>query len=170
MTRPWGRRAARPVATQRRTLTVNDDTVEVELAPGDRLLDVLRDGLGLLGTKEACGRGECGTCTVLVAGRPVLACLTLAWRVAGVVETVEGLAEETHELRRALADHGGVQCGFCTPGQVVRAAAAARERGPSSVDDAVSRHALAGNLCRCTGYDGIVAAIRAGSASAGSGP
>ena len=123
-----------------------------------RLLDVIRDGLGLTGTKEACGRGECGACTVLIDGRPVLACITLAARTNGHVQTIEGLAEEATDLRENFAATSGFQCGFCTPGQIVRGVALLRDGLPD--DDADLRRAISGNICRCTGYQGIVAALR----------
>jgi len=128
--------------------------------PADtRLLDYLRDELGLRGTKEACGRGECGACTVLVDGRPVLSCIILAARVHGDVETIEGVTRESAELRREFAEHGAFQCGFCTPGQIVRGVALLRQGLPD--DDTSLRAAISGNVCRCTGYSGIVAALRA---------
>jgi aerobic-type carbon monoxide dehydrogenase small subunit (CoxS/CutS family) len=136
---------------------------ESGLAPDLRLLDFLRDEVGLPGTKEACGRGECGACTVLIDGRAVLSCITLAARVSGDVETVEGLAEETTALRRAFAEHGAFQCGFCTSGQIVRAAAVLRAGVPAT--DAGIRSAMSGNVCRCTGYEGIIAAVRQAGAS-----
>ena len=141
-----------------KVLHVNGSAHDVGPGPGDRLIDVLRDVLGLRGTKEACGDGECGSCTVLVDGRPTLSCITLAVRVTGAVETIEGLAAETASLRANLADLGGVQCGFCTPGQVVSATALLRGGGPVSDDDI--RRSMGGNICRCTGYEGIVAAVR----------
>ncbi len=138
-------------------LTVNGRPVEVRLDPGDRLLDVLRDRLGLLGAKEACGRGECGACTVLVRGRPVMACLTLAAR-AEDVETIEGLRDESRPLREAFADAGAFQCGFCTPGQIVRGVALLRQGLPE--DDPALRREISGNICRCTGYAAIIRALR----------
>lgn len=143
-------------------LKVNDVTYNVAVAADATLLDVLRDHLHLRGAKLACGRGECGACTVLVGGAPVMACVALAVQVRGPVETIEGLAEETTALREAFADHGAFQCGFCTPGQVVRAAALLRTE--TDLDDAALRHALSGNLCRCTGYAPIVDAVRAAGA------
>lgn len=101
-------------------LVVNGEAVEVDVAPTARLVDVLRDRLGLTGAKDACGRGDCGACTVLVGDRAVLACLTLAARVDEPVRTVEGIAAEAADLRRAFADRGGLQCGYCTPGFIVR--------------------------------------------------
>jgi aerobic-type carbon monoxide dehydrogenase small subunit (CoxS/CutS family) len=141
----------------RATLTVNGRPIEIGVEPDDRLLDVLRDRLGLLGTKEACGRGECGACTVLVRGRPVMSCLVLAAR-ADSVETIEGLRDEARALREAFADAGAFQCGFCTPGQIVRGIALLREGLP--VDDQALRREISGNICRCTGYSGIVRALR----------
>jgi aerobic-type carbon monoxide dehydrogenase small subunit (CoxS/CutS family) len=138
-------------------LAVNGAAVELEVEPDESLLEVVRERLGLLGTKAACGRGECGACTVLVDGRPVMSCLTLAAR-AGAVETIEGLAEESGPLRAAFADAGAFQCGFCTPGQVVRGVALLREGIPEG--EAELRLAISGNLCRCTGYGGIVRALR----------
>jgi aerobic-type carbon monoxide dehydrogenase small subunit (CoxS/CutS family) len=129
-----------------------------ELGVETRLLDVLRDELGLTGTKDACGRGECGACTVLIDGRPVLACITLARRVTGHVQTVEGLADEHADLRAEFAATAGFQCGFCTPGQLVRAVALLRSGLPE--DDDTLRREMSGNICRCTGYQGIVEALR----------
>ena len=141
----------------RATLTVNGRPIEIGVEPDDRLLDVLRDRLGLLGTKEACGRGECGACTVLVRGRPVMSCLVLAARVDSV-ETIEGLRDEARALREAFADTGAFQCGFCTPGQIVRGVALLREGLPA--DEQALRREISGNICRCTGYSGIVRALR----------
>jgi aerobic-type carbon monoxide dehydrogenase small subunit (CoxS/CutS family) len=140
--------------------------MEIGVAPDERLLDVLRDRLGLLGTKEACGRGECGACTVLVRGRPVLSCLVLAARAVDV-ETIEGLRDEAGALREAFADAGAFQCGFCTPGQIVRGVALLRQGLPA--DDLALRREMSGNICRCTGYAGIMAALRraAGAPSSG---
>jgi aerobic-type carbon monoxide dehydrogenase small subunit (CoxS/CutS family) len=145
---------------ERRALIVNG--VEVadmsEIDPGERLLDVLRDRLGLTGTKEGCGRGECGACTVLVGGTPVLSCITLAGRVREPVETIEGLGEEASALSGAFADTGGFQCGFCTPGQIVRGVSLLRRGLPDT--DTELRRAMSGNVCRCTGYNGIIDALR----------
>jgi aerobic-type carbon monoxide dehydrogenase small subunit (CoxS/CutS family) len=141
--------------------TVNDETVVLTISPGDRLLDVLRDRLGLTGTKKACARGECGACTVLVGGRAVNSCVILAstLRPEQAVQTVEGLAEEALPLRRAFADEAAFQCGFCTPGQIVNGVALLRKGLPES--DAELRHCLSGNICRCTGYISILRALRA---------
>jgi aerobic-type carbon monoxide dehydrogenase small subunit (CoxS/CutS family) len=139
---------------------VNDrEPTDESLLPADlRLLDYLRDQCGLVGTKESCGRGECGACTVLVDGKAILSCITLASRVQGHVETIEGVAAESAELRESFARHGAFQCGFCTPGQIVRATAILRGGCPDT--DVELRKAMNGNVCRCTGYNGIIAAIR----------
>jgi aerobic carbon-monoxide dehydrogenase small subunit len=139
-------------------LVVNDERHTVEIEPMTTLLAVLRDELRLTGTKEACGRGECGACTVMVGGATVNACTTLALRVRQPVRTVEGVAGSCTDLRRAFADHGAFQCGFCTPGMVVRAAWLLESfPGPWTREEI--RKQLAGNICRCTGYQGIVDAI-----------
>lgn len=140
-------------------MRVNGTVVDGDWPIATALLDVLRGAMGLTGTKEACGVGECGACTVLIDGRPALACITLAARLGdATVETIEGLADEAAPLRRALAEHGGVQCAFCTPGQVV--SAVAMNRGGAETSERAIRHVLSGNICRCTGYDGIIAAVR----------
>ncbi|MFE4424120.1 (2Fe-2S)-binding protein [Streptomyces sp. NPDC056817] len=142
-------------------LDVNGERHELDLRGAERLLDVLRDRLGLTGAKAACRQGECGTCTVLVDRRPVLACVTPAAVARGAVTTVEGVAEEAEPLRRAFADEGGFQCGFCTPGQIMRALALLAESSAEALaDGAAVRAALAGNVCRCTGYAGIVRALQ----------
>lgn len=128
--------------------------------PRDTLLELLRDRLELTGTKEGCGNGNCGSCTVLADGVAVCACLMLAGEVDGVaIETVEGLAEagRRHPIQQALIDEGGTQCGFCTPGIVMSAVALLRVN--ASPSDAEIRHAIAGNICRCTGYEKIVRGI-----------
>ena len=139
---------------------VNGDPVEVD-APGmRRLLDVLREDLGLTGTKEGCGEGECGACSVLLDGVVVDACLVPVCQVDGVsVRTVEGLADgdRLNTLQAALLETGGAQCGICTPG-ILMAAEALLARGGSTSEDAI-REAIAGNLCRCTGYTKIIEAI-----------
>lgn len=139
------------------TLRVNGRQHTLEVPPDERLAETLRERLGLRGTKVACGSGECGACTVLVEGQPVLSCLALTARVRSV-ETIEGLLEETRALREAFADRGGYQCGYCTPGQVVTGLALLREGLPAA--DGELRRRLSGNICRCTGYQGIVAALR----------
>lgn len=144
-----------------RTLRVNGTPREVSTAPGSFLLEVLRDGLRLTGTKEACGRGECGACTVLIDGKPILSCLALVETSDGAITTIEGLADENADLRRAFADFGAFQCGFCTPGQIVRAASLLLEDWPRDPQEAEPfvRRRISGNICRCTGYTGIVDAI-----------
>lgn len=147
-------------------LTVNGASVEVEIGAAETLLELLRDRLGLTGTKQSCGRGECGACTVLIDGAPRMSCIELAARV-DEVWTIEGLAEESAAFRAAMAQHGGFQCGFCTPGQVVTATALMREGIPKDEDGL--RRAISGNVCRCTGYDGIVdsyCAVRAADTDA----
>ncbi len=141
------------------TFEVNGRTVDVDAAPGESLLSVLRGRLGLRGAKEACGRGECGACTVLLDGVPVMSCVLMVEAAARRrVTTIEGLADSHRELRHAFARCGGFQCGFCTPGQVVRASALVAVAGQLS--DAELRRAMSGNICRCTGYTQIIDAIR----------
>jgi aerobic-type carbon monoxide dehydrogenase small subunit (CoxS/CutS family) len=142
-------------------LRVNGKEVELQVPPGSRLIDVLRVHLGLTGTKEACARGECGACTVLVDGQAVMSCLAFVETVAGEVTTIEGLAESHVDLRHAFADCGAFQCGFCTPGQIVRAASLLQQKLPDepAARERHVRHALSGNICRCTGYTGIVEAV-----------
>ena len=133
----------------------------------DTLLELLRERLGLTGTKEGCGNGNCGTCTVLVDGAPVNACLVLAQEAPGRdILTIEGVSDggKLHPIQQALVAHGGTQCGFCTPG-IVLAAKALLDENPSPTRHAI-RHAIAGNICRCTGYDKIVEAIAAAAALA----
>jgi len=138
-------------------LQVNGAWRELETAPLRRLLDLLREDLGLTGTKEGCGEGECGACTVLLDGAPVNSCLLPAAQADGrTILTIEGL---DHPVQRALVAHGGTQCGICTPGiALVAAAALAREPGLSRER---ARDRLAGNLCRCTGYQSVVDATLA---------
>ncbi len=139
---------------------VNGRPVGVDVPPGRRLLDLLRKDLGLIGTKEGCGEGECGACTVLVDGKPRLSCLTLAIQVEGKhVLTVEGLAQTgaLHPLQEAFVETAAVQCGFCIPGFLM-AAYALLLQNPSPTREEV-RVWLSGNLCRCTGYEQIVEAV-----------
>jgi carbon-monoxide dehydrogenase small subunit len=144
------------------TFTVNGDPVEVD-APGmRRLLDVLREDLGLTGTKEGCGEGECGACTVLVDGAVVDSCLVPVCQVEGsAVRTVEGLAPAggaaLGPLQQAFLEAGGAQCGICTPGMLMAARAYIDDGG--GTDEGAIREAIAGNLCRCTGYTKIIEAI-----------
>jgi carbon-monoxide dehydrogenase small subunit len=139
---------------------VNGTPYAVELDPHVNLLDAVRDAIGLTGSKEGCDDSECGACMMLLDGKPVNSCSYLALQADGRdVTTVEGLAEgdELAMLQRALLEHGGVQCGFCTPGMLISATALLRNNPDPSEEDV--RIALSGNLCRCTGYDGIVRAI-----------
>lgn len=141
-------------------LTLNGEAREVVVPPMRRLLDVLREDLGLTGTKEGCGEGECGACSVLMDGKPVNSCLVPAIQAQGAsVTTVEGLAQrgELHPVQQAFLDHGGAQCGICTPGMVVTAAWLVDSGKPA--EDVPTL--LAGNLCRCTGYAAIVESVRA---------
>jgi aerobic-type carbon monoxide dehydrogenase small subunit (CoxS/CutS family) len=143
-------------------LTVNGMPYEVYVDPGRSLLSVLRDELGLTGTKEGCDDSECGACMVLLDGRPLNSCSYLAVQTAGrEITTVEGLSDgdALSPLQQAFLEEGGVQCGFCTPGMLISATALLRE-SPSPTDDEIGQ-ALGGNLCRCTGYHGIVRAVKA---------
>jgi carbon-monoxide dehydrogenase small subunit len=133
----------------------------VETAPMRRLLDVLREDLELTGTKEGCGEGECGTCTVLLDGDPVNACMVVIGQAMGrEIETVEGLgtAEHLSPIQRTFMEDGGAQCGICTPGMLISTEALLRKH--PSPSDLEIREALAGNLCRCTGYERIVESVR----------
>ena len=146
-------------------LVVNDEPVEVAFAPHKTLLEVLREDLGLTGTKHGCELGECGTCAVLVDGTPVLSCLALGVACAGRrVDTIEGMAQgaELHPLQRAFADLGAAQCGYCTPAFLLTAAALLAEK-PKPTRDEI-KQALAGNLCRCTGYLKIYEAVELAAA------
>jgi len=146
---------------------VNGIAYPLEVAPATTLLYAVRDGVGLTGAKEGCDDSECGACMMLLDGKPVNACSYLAVQADGrEVTTVEGLADGLNlsPLQRAFLEHGGVQCGFCTPGMLI-SATALLERNPQPSDDDV-RIALSGNLCRCTGYDGIVKAVIAVAAAA----
>ena len=150
----------------RQQLSVNGQDFDVEVTGLVPLSTVLREQLGLIATKVACGRGECGACTVLVDGRPRMSCTTPAALVRGPVWTSEGLADESRDLREEFADRGAFQCGFCTPGQVVSAVALLREgvEGEESERRSRVRYHMSGNICRCTGYQAIVDAVCAVSA------
>ena len=147
-------------ATIRVACRVNGRDVSLEGHPMSRLLDVIRHDLGLTGTKEGCGEGECGACSVLVDGRLVNSCLLPLAQAAGTaITTIEGIAaaEGLHRVQQAFITHGGAQCGICTPGMVLAAVTLlARTANPSEAD---VRQALAGNLCRCTGYMRIFEAV-----------
>jgi len=140
--------------------TVNGDDVEFLCEPDETLLDALRDRLALTGAKEGCGTGDCGACSVTVNGRLVCSCLVLAAEAEGAeVTTIEGMAEGEvlHPLQRKFIEHAALQCGICTPGILV-AAKALLEKNPSPTETE-ARYWLAGNLCRCTGYDKIIRAV-----------
>ena len=143
--------------------TLNGDPVEVEIDPHLTLLELLRDKLELLGTKEGCGMGECGSCTVLLDGKTINSCIFPAWEVEGrTVTTIEGLTDaqgNLHPIQKAFVEYGAIQCGFCTPGMVLSAKALLDEN-PKPTEEEI-RNGIAGNLCRCTGYLQIVQAIKA---------
>jgi carbon-monoxide dehydrogenase small subunit len=145
--------------------TINGDAVEYLCDAEETLLDVLRDRLGLTGSKEGCGTGDCGACSVILDGRLVCSCLVLGAEADGrKVNTIEGIAEgETlHPLQRKFLEHAALQCGICTPGFLV-ASKALLERNPNPSETEI-RYWLAGNLCRCTGYDKIVRAVASAAA------
>lgn len=141
--------------------TVNGDAVQFACEPNETLLDVLRNRLGLTGTKEGCGTGDCGSCSVQVDGRLVCSCLVLGAEAQGrKIATVEGMANgaELHPLQTKFIEHAALQCGVCTPGFLI-AAKALLENNPDPSEEEI-RFGLAGNLCRCTGYDKIVRAVQ----------
>jgi carbon-monoxide dehydrogenase small subunit len=142
------------------TLDINGRQETVRVAANDTLLEVLRDQLDLTGSKESCGEGVCGSCTVHMDGKPVRSCLTLALEAEGSkIKTVEGLASEDRlsDLQQSFIDHGAVQCGFCTPGMLMSADALLAKK-PTPDKDEIKK-ALAGNICRCTGYTKIIQAV-----------
>lgn len=144
------------------TFSLNGRWLEVETPPDRRVVDLLREDLGLGGTKECCGSGECGACTILVDGESRLSCLMLAAQLEGrVILTIEGVATngEFHVVQQAFVEHGAVQCGFCTPGMILATLDLLR-RIPDPTREDVRRE-LSGNLCRCTGYQKIVDAVMA---------
>jgi carbon-monoxide dehydrogenase small subunit len=150
------------VAKKTRELVVNGDRYQLAIDPWRTLAEVLREDLGLMGTKVGCNQGDCGACTVVIDGRTVCSCLTLAVEVDGrETSTIEGVAPsatELHPIQQAFVDHGAVQCGFCTGGMILSARHLLTiEPAP---DEAQIRRGLSGNLCRCTGYDKIVEAIQ----------
>ena len=142
------------------TATINGDETEFTCRTDQTLLDVLRDVLYLTGTKNGCGTGDCGACTVIMNGRPVNSCLVLGAEIDGAeIETIEGMAKgaELHPLQQKFLDHAALQCGVCTPG-ILNMAKSFLEKNPDPTETEV-RFALAGNLCRCTGYDKIIRAV-----------
>lgn len=142
------------------TFIVNEKRYELAIEPHMLLVEVLRDELGLTGTKHSCGIGSCGACTVLIDGGPTLACLTLALTVRGKdIRTIEGLAQGTtlHPIQKTFVEHGAIQCGYCTPGMVL-SAKALLDKNLNPTEQEV-KHALSGNLCRCTGYIKIIDAV-----------
>jgi carbon-monoxide dehydrogenase small subunit len=148
---------------QKISFILNGEPVEVEIEPHLTLLQLLRDHLELMGTKEGCSMGECGACTVLLDGKAVNSCIFPALEVEGKkVTTIEGLMDaqgNLHPIQKAFIDHGAIQCGFCTPGMVLSAKALLDENPKPSEEEI--RNGIAGNLCRCTGYLQIVQAIKA---------
>ncbi len=142
-------------------LIVNDQPVEAAVEPNRTLLQLLREDLGLTGTKHGCGLGDCGACTIIMDGQPVNSCLVLAVQANGrEVLTIEGLADngKLHPIQQAFVDNGAIQCGFCTPGMILSAKALLDEN-PRPTENEI-RTAISGNLCRCTGYQKIVEAVQ----------
>ncbi len=139
--------------------TLNGDPVKIDVMPNEKLLDVLRDRLGVKSPKHGCGRGECGACTVLLNGKTIRSCITLAIEVDGQeITTLEGLEKDgMTELQRSFLEHNSFQCGFCAPGMTLTATELLRKN--PHPDEEEIREAIAGNLCRCTGYKNIVDAI-----------
>ena len=145
-------------------LRVNGEEHELLIYPHRTLAEVLRDDLNLTGTKQSCGEGACGTCTVLLDGLPVRSCILLAADAEGKeITTIEGLAEpgRLHPVQEAFVEHFAIQCGFCTPGMILTAKALL-DKNPHPTDEEI-RHAISGNVCRCTGYAKIVEATKAAS-------
>lgn len=146
-------------------LTVNDKAYTVEIDEDMRLLDLLRDKLGLTGSKEGCGEGECGACSVIMDGEIVTSCLIMAFQAEGKeIITIEGLQSEDggiHPIQQAFLDEGAVQCGFCTPGMILAAKALLDKKPKPTIEEI--REGISGNLCRCTGYSKIVSAIKQAS-------
>lgn len=140
--------------------TLNEKAISLDADPARRVVDLIREDLSLTGTKEGCGAGECGACSILVDGEQRLSCLMIAAQLDGrSIVTIEGLsgAENLHPLQEAFIEKGAVQCGFCTPGMIIAASALLKNNPQPSRDDI--RRGLAGNLCRCTGYTKIVDAV-----------
>ena len=153
------------------SFTLNGKLQELDVEPHELLLDVIRDRLGLTGAKRSCDVQVCGACTLLVDGRPVSACTTLAFEVRGKsVMTIEGLAEngKLHPLQQAFIEHGVFQCGFCTPGMIL-AAKALLDQNPNPTEEEL-KHFMHGNICRCTGYKKIIESIMAAAKSMSEAP
>jgi len=149
-------------------LTVNNRPYRLIVLPHRTLLEVIREDLGLTGTKEGCGLGECGACTILLDGKAVNSCLVLAAEADGKeITTIEGLADgdKLHPVQQAFVEHGGLQCGFCTPGMIMSAKALLDEN-PTPTEEEI-KQAIAGNLCRCTGYTKIIESIKAAAENMG---
>ena len=141
-------------------LTVNGELFELLVEPFQTLVDIIRDEIGLTGTKKGCGTGDCGSCTVILDGKPVNTCLILGVEVDGSkILTIEGLkgSEELHPIQKAFINYGAIQCGFCTPGMIM-SAKALLDTCPNPTEEQV-RWAISGNLCRCTGYTKVIEAI-----------
>jgi carbon-monoxide dehydrogenase small subunit len=152
------------------SLTVNGDTYEVAVSPWKTLLDVLRDNLGLMGTKRGCSIGTCGVCTVIIDGKAILSCLTLALECEGkAITTIEGISSEgsLHPVQKSFIENGAIQCGYCSPG-IIMTAKALLDENPHPSDDEI-KEALAGTFCRCTGHVKIMEAIKKVSQPAGEG-
>ncbi len=144
------------------TFILNNNETSVDIEDNWTLMQLLREELGLLGTKEGCGSGECGACTVIVDGAAINSCLYLAIEAEGkTVVTIEGLASpegQLHPVQKAFIENGGIQCGYCSPGMIL-SATALLEENPAPTDDEI-KHAIAGNICRCTGYVQIIESIK----------
>lgn len=155
-----GRRINKRMETHRIEIIVNGKPHHLEVKPMELLLNVLRERMGLTGIKYGCGIGECGACTVLMEGQPVLACLTLAVMADGKrIVTIEGLEDHTtKEIQDSFLENGAVQCGFCTPGMITMSRALI-EQSPKPAEAEIREH-IKGNICRCTGYVNIIKAIR----------
>lgn len=144
------------------TFTLNGKTTTLDVEPDRRVVDILREDFGLTGTKESCGTGECGACTILVDGRSRLSCLMLAAQLQDrTIGTIEGLApdDRPHPLQKAFVEHGAVQCGFCSPGMIL-SSTVLLQQNPAPTREEI-RDGLSGNLCRCTGYQKIIDAVDA---------
>jgi carbon-monoxide dehydrogenase small subunit len=143
------------------SLTVNETNYEVAVTPWQTLLDVLRDDLGLIGTKRGCGVGTCGVCTVIIDGKAILSCLTLAIECEGLsITTIEGISspDSLHPIQKSFIENGAIQCGFCTPG-IIMTSKALLDENPNPNDHEI-KEALAGTFCRCTGHIKIMEAVK----------